>query len=74
MLKPKNQQENKPKRKDLVKYAVEQDDVILLNGKYQGYRIRELFEKGPAERDYVAEYLWSLNDVRINRIIRSMLL
>ena len=54
-------------------YIAEQDDIILKSGRYAGNTLRNIFQAGQKERDYIVKTLWYLNDPVINKVIESML-
>lgn len=57
---------------DLVKYEIIDDDVRFLSGHYYGETVRNLWPKGPDERDYIISHLWNLHDEAVMSIIRSL--
>jgi len=59
-------------RPKTIEYCVENDDILLLSGLYNGQYVRELFQKGPAERDYIVKNLWFQHDDEIIKIINSL--
>lgn len=57
---------------EVAEYQIEDNDVMILSGSYNGMRVSELWEKGPIERDWVINKLWILNDEKVNNIIRKL--
>jgi len=57
---------------DKVKYEVRDNDIILLSGKYSNCYVRDLFSRGPIERDYIMDKLWMKGDEAVCAIINSM--
>lgn len=57
---------------DLVEYRVEGDDILLLSGPYVDEHVRDLWERGPVERDWITKHLWFRNDERVNLILNSL--
>lgn len=55
-----------------IHFEITDDDITLLTGPYSGRNVRELFAKGPNERDYVVNNLWFTGDERIEKVIRSL--
>jgi hypothetical protein len=67
-------QEAKKKKKkiDQISYEVKDDDIIILSGQYQGHSVRDLWNVGPLERDYIVNRLWFTNDPEVVKIIHSI--
>lgn len=60
----------KRKRVQVVKYQVDNGDIVFLEGPYGGKYASQLFQMGPAERDYVVNNLWFTNDARVMEILK----
>lgn len=58
---------------EIAEYQVEDGDVVILSGSYNGLRITELWEKGSVERDWIINKLWILGDEEVNKVIRKLL-
>jgi len=61
------------KKVEKVQYAVEGEDIKILNGQYAGTYVSELFSQGPAERDFVIKHVWFDHDEAAMAIIRTFL-
>lgn len=55
-----------------VKFDVEGDDVKFTTGPYSGKTVKQIFESGPDERDYIMKNVYSTNNSAAMKIIRSM--
>jgi len=56
----------------LDKYVVENGDVLLLTGPYSGYRVREVWERGEVERDYLFKNIYQRGDQEVIRIMKAL--
>ena len=67
---------NIPKRNykvsDRIDYEVLEGDLKFLSGPYAGDLLSEIWHKGPNERDWVVNKLWSKNDPVVNEIIKKL--
>ena len=64
---------DKMKRKiDMVEYKIEDDDIIMLSGRYAGKTVKEIFFNSATERDYIVEKIWMGGDKDVVRIINSL--
>jgi hypothetical protein len=57
---------------NLVKYAVEDDDILILSGPYINRYVSEVFLTGPNERDYIVRNLCMRNDPEVLKIIGKL--
>lgn len=64
--------ESVSRKLDQLKYELIENDIIILNGPYINKSVRELWNIGEAERDYIVNKLWSLGDEKINKIIKDL--
>jgi hypothetical protein len=58
---------------EIAEYQVVDNDVLILNGPYNGAYVRELWTREAIERDWIINKLWILNDKRVNEIIRTLI-
>lgn len=58
---------------EIAEYQVEDGDVVILSGSYNGLRVTELWKKGSVERDWIVNKLWILGDEEVNKVIRKLL-
>ena len=72
MRKQANIHKKEYKSLDRLDYEILEDDVKFLSGPYAGDLLSELWLKGPNERDWVVNKLWSKNDVQVNEIIKKL--
>jgi hypothetical protein len=56
----------------LVEYRVENGDVLILSGPYNGKVVSELWAQGPNERDYIVKNLCMRNDSQVLDMIRKL--
>lgn len=72
------QEENEKKAKvysipEKISFAIEDGDIIILNGLYQGYRVSELWSsEDPRARDYIMTKIWFQRNPEANLIINRM--
>lgn len=59
-------------RQKLIEYQIENGDVTILTGIYQGSTLREMFARGPLERDYIVKHLCVRTDPELLQIIGSL--
>ena len=68
-----NEASRKMQRKeDKVVFRVEDEDVLILSGQYAGHKVRDLFQKGPLERDYVVKKIWFTGDPQAVKVVNSL--
>jgi hypothetical protein len=68
--------EKKPSVKiapEKINFVVEEDDILIQNGLYRGYSVRELWESDdPRVRDYIMTKIWFQRDLEANAIINRL--
>jgi len=57
---------------DLVQYRVEGNDIRILSGPFVDRYVRDLWEQGPQERDYIVKNLWFRHDEAVVAILNSL--
>jgi len=55
-----------------IEFRVEGDDILIQSGPYVEDYVRELWTRGPVERDYIVKHIWFRNDERVNQILNSL--
>lgn len=60
------------KKLDQISYEVKDGDIHILSGTYLGRTVRELWQSGPIERDYIVQRLWFTNDRAVVEVINSL--
>jgi hypothetical protein len=55
-----------------AEFRIEENDLLLLTGPYAGSRVRELWDRGPDERDYIFKSIYINRDSEVQRIIKSL--
>jgi len=60
------------KKLDLVEFRVEGDDIKIISGDYAGKTVKEIWDKGVTERDWVANKIWVRYDQEANAIISRL--
>ena len=61
------------KKVEQVKFQVEGNDILFLDGKYFNQYVSQVFFLGAESRDYVTKHVWFSNDETAMAIIRSFL-
>ena len=56
----------------LVKYRVENGDILILSGPYNGQLVTQLWARGDNERDYIVKNLCMRNDPEVLAVIRGL--
>ena len=56
----------------LVEYRVENGDILILSGPYNGKLVSEVWSRGPNERDYIVKNLCMRNDSKVLEVIRGL--
>lgn len=59
-------------RLKLIEYRVENGDVLILSGPYNGQTLTQLWAVGPNERDYIVKNLGMRNDSKVMEVIRGL--
>ena len=54
------------------KYKVEAEDILLLSGPYSGYHLKELWNRGECERDYLFKNIYKRGDTEVVRIMKQL--
>ena len=52
-------------------YRVESDDIYLLTGPYKDNWVKTLWQQSSQGRDYIFQYVYSVKDPSIQRIVRQ---
>ena len=66
------QNKAKFRSREKAEFRIEANDLLLITGPYAGTRVRELWERGPDERDYVFKSVYINRDPEVQRIIKSL--
>lgn len=56
----------------LVEYRIENGDILILSGQYNGQLVSQLWIKGDPERDYIVKNLCMRNDPQVMEVIRGL--
>ena len=57
-----------------ITFVIEDNDIIIQNGVYRGYSVRELWESDdPRARDYIMTKIWFQRNPEANQIINGLL-
>ncbi len=54
-----------------VRYEILEDDIKINSGIYMGRTVKELWDMGKVERDWVIKKIWNTGDKDAQRVIRE---
>ena len=59
-------------KKTYSAYKVEDGNILLLNGPYQGYWVKEMWFQGSDERDYIFKHIYKRGEPEVVKIIKEL--